>query len=269
MNHARKGRLVPRFFRLLAICIDRPHDHIQASIIPIPAGLVRKADHLARLGIKFGVRSERRRLDLALKVVPPERLERDGVHGERRAVLLGREEHAAPKRDIGVTRGANHPLYGLVVRPRVAVPPKQAPARRRLGLVAIRPDIALLEVGVAGVDADRGHGAVAVEVDVVLKERREPVVGLDPVKGAVDVLGDGPRHLEVEDVALEPRGLVHRPEHFGVGEGCRLAGRGELARRVARPLDGGREVEDVGHGACGWALKGVRVQHYLWIPLGR
>lgn len=249
MNHTRERRLIPRLLRLLPIGVDRPHHDIAAPIAAIPTGLVREADHLARVRVELGVRRKRRRDDLALKVVAAERLERDGVHGERRTVLLGREQHAAPEGDVGVARGAHDAPDRLVVRPRIAVPPEQAAPRRRLGAEPVRPDVPLLEVGVAPPDAHRRHGAVAVEVDVVLEERREPLVRLDAVEGPVDVPGQRARHLEVEDVALEPRRRVHAREHGRVGEPRGLAWRGEIAGGVvAGLLDAWGEIEDVSHG---------------------
>lgn len=74
------------------------------------------------------------------------------------------------------------------------------------------------------------------------------MVGEGEVRLSLHVRRDGPSHLEIEDVAFKPRGLVHSDKGHGLWEARRFAGLGELARRVARPFDGGLEVEDVGHG---------------------
>lgn len=124
------------------------------------------------------MRRKRRRANLALEIIPPQRLECRGVHGERRAVLLGREQHAAPKGDVGVGGGADHAVDGLVVGPRVAVAPEECAAVFGLGVVAVGVHEALLEVCVGVGDADGGYGAVAVEVDVIFEEWGEAMVRL-------------------------------------------------------------------------------------------
>lgn len=250
VNHARKRRPIPRLLRLPPVSINGPHHHVQAAIRPVPAGVVREAQHLPRRRVELGVRREGRRRDLALKVVAPQRLQRRGVHGERRAVLLGRQQRAAPEGHVGVAGGAHEAPRAGVVGPGVAVPPEQAAARGRLGAVAVRVHVALPEVGGAARDADGRHAAVAVEVHVVLEERREALVRLDPVEGAVDGGRDRARHLEAEDVALEARGLVHPPEGVRVGELVDRARGGELAVDVA--LDCRGYVEDVRHRGWWW-----------------
>ena len=72
------------------------------------------------------MRGERRRPNLALEIIPAQRLERDGVHGVRRTVLLAGEQHAPPEGDIGVGRGADDALDAFVVREGVAVAAEEA-----------------------------------------------------------------------------------------------------------------------------------------------
>jgi len=254
VNHARERRLVPALLRLFALVrINRPDHHIHRAIGPVPAGLVRKTHHLARVGVELGMRRERRRADLPLKVVPPDRLERDRVHRKRRSVFFRGEEHPPPKDYVGITRRPDDAPHALVVRERVAVPPEQGPPRGRLVLISFGMNIALAEVSVAVADPDGGDGAVAVEVDVVLEQGREPVVRLDAEEGPVDVARDGARELEVEDVAFEAGGRVHGSEDVGarepdLGGVCEAACLRVIVALVC--VDFGGEVEDVGHCVC-------------------
>lgn len=248
MNHAGKGRLVPRLLCLFPIGINGPNYNVAAPVVAITARFVRKADHLARVGIEFGMGSEGGRLNLPFEIIPAKSLHGNRVQGERRAVFFASEEHAPPERNIGIARGSNYALDTLIVRPGIAVPSEDAPPRGRLGFVAVRLDIALLEVGMAILDTDGRHGAVAVEVDVVFKQRREAMVWLDAVEGPVDVFWYRACDFEIENVALEAGGLVHAAENFCVGECGGLPWAGELALGIALGLDCRRDVEDVSHG---------------------
>lgn len=252
MDHSCKRCLVPRLLCLLAVCINGPDDDIAAPVVAIPTGLIGKANHLARVRVELGMGGKGGCLDLALKVVPTEGLEGDGIHGKRRTVLFAGEKHAAPKGNVGVARCSNHTLDALVVGPGVAVPPKHTLASGRLCVVAVCLDIALLEVGVAALDANRRDGAIAVEVDVVLVERRESVVWLDAVKGAVNVAWYRARDLEIEDVAFKARGLVHATKDRRIRERGGLAGASQLSLRIA--LDCRRDVKDVSHGGEAMAI---------------
>ena len=139
VDHAGEGGPEPDLFLHPAVAgSDGPDGHVGRAVGCVAARLVREADHVARARVELGVRREGRRRDLALKVVPAQGRERRRVQRERWAVLLARQQHPAPERDVGVGRGPDHPAHALVVRVGVAVPPEQAAPRGRLGQVAVR-----------------------------------------------------------------------------------------------------------------------------------
>jgi hypothetical protein len=63
-------------------------------------------------------------------------------------------------------------------------------------------DISLLKVSMAVIDPDCGDTAVAVELDIVLEDRRESLVWLNTVKSAVNLLRDNTVEFEIKDVSL-------------------------------------------------------------------
>jgi hypothetical protein len=218
MNDAAERRLVPALLRLLAVPIDRVHHDIAAAVVSIPAGLIAIADHLSRLGVQLRMRRKGWAEDLSLKVIASNRLERLRIHRIGWPVLLGRQEHAPPKYNIRVRRRADHALDRLVIRIRIPIFPKQAPPLLLLVLEPIRAHVALLEVCPTVLDADGGHVAVAVEVDVRVVERWEAVVGLHAEEGAFDVRRDRARHLEILHVAFDAGGGVETRKGLGLGE---------------------------------------------------
>ena len=239
MNHARKRGLIPALLCLPAVRVDCPHDDIHTAVRPVTAGLIREAHHFSGLWVKLGMGRERRTEDLAVEVVAANRLERDGVHRERRAVLLEGEEHAAPENDVGVCHGADDALDALVVGEGVTVAAKEAAAGAGLSDEAVGAHVALAQVGVAAGDADGCDSAVAIEVDVVLEQWWKPAVGLNPEECAVNIGWDRAAVLEVQDVALEAGRLVHRGEGRRAWEfdgGCRGEAPGAVIGNLRRKL---------------------------------
>lgn len=102
----------------------------------------------------------------------------------------------------------------------------------------------------AGVEADGGDGAVAVEVDVVGEERGEARVGLDAEEGAGEGGGEGAGDFEVEEGGFEAGGGVHGGEDGGGGE---------FGGVVREEVPGGGVVGFWGGGERGG--EGVEVSH--------
>lgn len=264
MNHPRKRRPIPRHLHHPPrLPLHRPNRHLLRPVRPVPATLVRKAHHLPRLRIHLWMRRHRRHAHLPLKVIPPHRLQRLRIHRKRRPVLLHRQQRPPPKDHVGVTRGAHDPAHPLVIRKRIAVPPKQRAPRRGFRDVPVRADVPVQQVCVAGVQPDGGHGAVAVEVDVVGEERGEARVGLDAEEGAGEGRGEGAGDFEVEEGGFEAGGGVEGGEDGGGGEFGGVGGE-EAGGGVVWFWGGGQgggegvEVrhcwtrEGVGCGGAGW-----------------
>lgn len=203
MNHTTEGSLVPSFLDFASGSVNGPYHNIVRSIMSVSARLISEADHLARVRVEFRMCSESRRQDLPFKVIPSNSLECHWVHDEGRTILLRSQQYTSPESDVGVCRGANDSLHGLVVRVGVAVSSKQGFASRSFGLVSFRPHVPLLEVRVAVLDSNRRHAPVAIEVDVVFEYGREPVVRLDAVECPVDLGRDQSVDFEVDDVAFK------------------------------------------------------------------
>lgn len=192
------------------------------------------------------MRREGRTQHLPLKIIAARCLQGFGVYRIRRPVLLGCEQHASPEEDVRIRGRANHPLDGLIIRVRIAIPAKERFARFTLGLVPIRVNVPLLEVGGSVRDADCSDVPIAVEIDVGLEDGREAVVRLDAKEGSFDVGGDLTGHLKVLDITLDARGSVEAVEYFGGGEFELRTGL--LAVRVVRGGgEGFGEFEDVRH----------------------
>jgi len=79
-------------------------------------------------------------------------------------------------------------------------------------LVAVRPNKALLKVSMAVFDADGRHVAVAVEVDIILVDRREAVIRLDAEECAIDLGWDRACYFEIENITFNARSSVDAVE---------------------------------------------------------
>lgn len=187
VDHAAERRLVPAFLRLLTVRIDRVDDDIATGIVAIASRFVAETDHLACDRVELWMCGESRRFHLAVEIISTDRFQRDRVHCERWSVLFHGEQHASPEDDVSVRCRSNHTFDQLVVREQVPIATHKCPSMLRLVQVALGLDVSLLEIDMAVLNSDGGHGAVTVEVDVVFEDGRVAVVWLYAVECAVDL----------------------------------------------------------------------------------
>jgi hypothetical protein len=102
MDHAAIRRFIPSLLGLFAVLVDGVNDDIAVPIVAVPTGFIPKANHVAGIGIKFGMGGECGSLDLTIKVPPSDRFEGGRVHGKGRAIFFGGEQDTAVEDDVCV-----------------------------------------------------------------------------------------------------------------------------------------------------------------------
>src|SRR4029077_2814965 len=136
------------------------------------------------------------------------RLQRRGVHDQRRGVLLERVQLAAIDPGVGVGGTADPALDRFVIREGVAVSAEQRPAGGAFQLPLVGPGPALAKVALPVVEVEAGDHAVAVEGDIVAQSRRELRVRLYPEKRAIQLPGNCAFVRQIYNVGLDARGRV-------------------------------------------------------------
>ncbi len=199
VHHAVVGDLEPRLPHDLALRVDLVIGHVAGQQA---LRRIAEADHVAAHRVELGVGGEGLALYLAVEVPVAMGLQRDGVHGDGRAVLLQRPQLAAVDDGVGVGGAADPAADGGVIVDRVTVVAEQGLAGLVLQLPLVGPDPAVLEIDPPLMEAERGDHPVAVEPDVVAHARGELRIGVHPEEGAVDVLRDLAVHIQVGQVDL-------------------------------------------------------------------